>query len=100
MKSERQIEARLKREVEKRKGLCVKWTAPGTAGVPDRIVIWPDGRIHFVELKAEGKRENLSAVQKVFRKKLLDRACHYFVLASYEDIEKYMKEESNGVYTP
>lgn len=34
-------------------GLWLKFTSPGNAGVPDRIVILPNGSIFFVELKAE-----------------------------------------------
>lgn len=29
-----------------------KFTSPGTSGVPDRIFIFPDGRILFVEFKS------------------------------------------------
>ncbi len=45
------IEARLVREVKKRGGLCYKFVSPDNAGVPDRIVITPEGRTIFVELK-------------------------------------------------
>ena len=34
-------------------GLWLKFTSPGNAGVPDRIVVLPNGDIFFVELKAE-----------------------------------------------
>lgn len=37
--------------VRERGGLCYKFTSPGNPGVPDRIVIAPDGNIYFVELK-------------------------------------------------
>ncbi len=36
-------------------GLCLKFVSPGTAGVPDRIVLLPEGRLGFVEVKAPGK---------------------------------------------
>lgn len=50
---ESDIEARLVREVRKRGGLCYKFVSPGNNGVPDRIIITPDGRVYFVELKTE-----------------------------------------------
>jgi len=36
--------------------LALKWVSPSMAGVPDRIVIIPGGRVVFVELKAPGKK--------------------------------------------
>ncbi|MCB7085240.1 MULTISPECIES: VRR-NUC domain-containing protein [Gordonibacter] len=34
----------------------LKLTSPGNAGVPDRLVLFPDGTHALVELKAPGKR--------------------------------------------
>ena len=51
--TESQIEARLVRMVSERRGLCYKFVSPGNPGVPDRIVLTPDGRIYFIELKTE-----------------------------------------------
>lgn len=38
-----------------RGGLCEKWNA-GSAGWPDRIILLPDGKLGFVELKSPGKK--------------------------------------------
>ena len=48
---EKEIEAKLVKIVKKYGGLCLKWVCPGWAGVPDRIVLLPGGRVVFVELK-------------------------------------------------
>lgn len=48
---ERDIEEKLRRMVERRGGLCLKWVCPGWAGVPDRILLLPGGRVIFVETK-------------------------------------------------
>lgn len=53
---ERAIENRFRNEVQKRGGRALKFTSPGNRGVPDRIVILPEGRTVFVELKAPGKK--------------------------------------------
>ena len=37
-------------------GLCPKFVSPGTAGMPDRLLLLPGGRILFVEVKAPGKK--------------------------------------------
>ena len=48
---ERDIERALVGMVKRRGGLCLKWVCPGFAGVPDRIVLLPHGRVVFVEVK-------------------------------------------------
>jgi hypothetical protein len=52
---EKEIEEKLRREVKAMGGLALKFISPGLSGVPDRIVLLPEGRIAFVELKAPGK---------------------------------------------
>ena len=53
---ESKIENRLTKEIKKIGGIALKFTSPGVAGVPDRIVLLPHGKIIFVELKAPGKK--------------------------------------------
>ncbi len=52
---EQRIEQKLVKAVKAAGGLCLKFVSPGTAGVPDRIVLLPEGRLGFVEVKAPGK---------------------------------------------
>ena len=93
-KSEREIEAYLVKSVKNKNknGLCMKWTSPGNAGVPDRIVIVPGGDVYFVELKAEGKRENLSPLQRNFIDKLKNLNCDVRVIASFQEVDKFIEE--------
>ena len=91
-KSEREIETYLVKNVKNKNGLCMKWTSPGNAGVPDRIVIVPGGDIYFIELKAEGKRENLSPLQKNFIQKLKNLNCDVRVIASFQEVDKFIEE--------
>ena len=51
-------------------GLCYKFVSPGNRGVPDRLVITPDGCVFFVELKSQTGR--LSELQK-FQKSELEK---------------------------
>lgn len=68
MLRERDVERELKEAVEASGGLCYKWVSPGNNGVPDRIVILPNGEVCFVELKtATG---TVSPIQKVQIRKL------------------------------
>lgn len=56
------IERKLVTEVKKRGGLAVKFVSPGLDGVPDRLVLFPGGKMAFVELKAPGK--NMRPIQE------------------------------------
>lgn len=59
---EKTIENHLVKRVRAAGGMALKFVSPGTAGVPDRVVLLPGGRIVFVELKAPGKK--LSPLQQ------------------------------------
>lgn len=53
---EKDIEAKVCKYA-KNKGLLVyKFTSPARAACPDRMIINPDGKIWFIEFKAEGKK--------------------------------------------
>ena len=56
---EKQIEQALVKAVRKRGGIALKFVSPGMAGVPDRLVLFPGGRMAFVEVKAPGKKPRL-----------------------------------------
>lgn len=49
------VEKKFTEEVKKRGGLAVKFVSPGFNGVPDRLVLFPGGKMAFVELKAPGE---------------------------------------------
>lgn len=53
---EKEIEKKLVIEVKKRGGICPKWVCPSYDGMPDRIVLLPDRKFGFVEVKAPGKK--------------------------------------------
>lgn len=41
------VERHLREEAKKRNGLALKFVSPGMNGVPDRIVLMPDGKWHL-----------------------------------------------------
>lgn len=53
---EKYIENKLVTAVKKMGGICPKFVSPGFDGVPDRLVLLPQGKFAFVELKAKGKK--------------------------------------------
>jgi hypothetical protein len=54
--TEKRLEMKLREAVRRRGGLALKFVSPGNAGVPDRLILWPGGRLVFVELKAGGRK--------------------------------------------
>ena len=53
---ERDIEQKLVKAVKTAGGICPKLVSLGTDGMPDRIMLLPEGRIGFAEVKAPGKK--------------------------------------------
>lgn len=62
---ERDIERYLIKRVKQMGGKAYKWTSPGNVGVPDRIVLLPDGVILFVECKASGLKPRASQRKRI-----------------------------------
>lgn len=87
---EKDIERRLVRKVESRGGMCLKWVCPGWSGVPDRVVLLPEGRIVFVELKRP-KGGRMSAVQKWWAHKLVGLGFDYELIRSNEDLALFIR---------
>lgn len=53
---EKTIEQKLALAVRMRGGIAPKLVSPGFDGMPDRLVLLPDGKCGFVEVKAPGKK--------------------------------------------
>ena len=64
--------------------LCLKFESPGYAGVPDRIVLLPGGKVLFVELKRPGQHERVR--QKYVHDVL--RGLGFEVFASVSSLEQ------------
>ena len=87
---EKQIEKRLTEMVKERGGLCLKFTAPGMRGAPDRIVITPEGRVIFVELKTVSGR--LSKIQERVIRKLRECNADVRTLKGLNDVKRFIRE--------
>ena len=53
---EKTVEQKLVKAVKNRGGICPKLVCPGFDGMPDRLVLLPDGKVGFVEVKAPGEK--------------------------------------------
>ena len=70
-------------------GLALKFVSPGYDGVPDRIVLFPGGRIAFVEVKAPGK--TLRPLQVRRKRQLESLGFKVYVLDAAEQIDEILK---------
>lgn len=84
------LERRLVREVERIGGRALKFVSPGHRGVPDRIVILPDGQIAFVEMKAPGKP--LEPLQEKWKRTLTGMGHRHYKIDSIDDIDAFTTE--------
>lgn len=87
---EKVIERHLAVAVKKLGGMAVKFVSPGLAGVPDRIILLPDGKMAFVELKAPGRR--LRALQEKRKKQLEALEFSVYVIDRLEQIGGMLDE--------
>jgi hypothetical protein len=86
---EKDIEKYLRESIKQAGGECLKWVSPGTAGVPDRIVICPDGRIAFVELKRPFEKPR--PVQRVVLRRLYHLGCRVVVMDNRKSVEGFIR---------
>ena len=87
---EKEVEKFLVREVKKIGGISFKFISPGNAGVPDRIVILPNGRVVFVELKTD--KGKLTKLQELQIKKISDLGADVRVLRGIEGVKEFINE--------
>lgn len=87
---EQTIENRLVKEVEKLGGLCWKFISPGVAGVPDRLVLLPNGKLIFIELKAPGQKAR--KLQEYRHKKLRKLGFRVEIIDSLEGVKRFINE--------
>lgn len=79
-KSEREIEASFKARMEKAGCLVLKLVCPGNAGVPDRLILLPNGLAFFAEIKKFGAKPR--PLQAAVHKKLLKQGFVVMVIDS------------------
>lgn len=86
---ESKIENKLKIKIENIGGKCLKFVSPGTAGVPDRICLFPGGRVLFVETKAPGKKPR--PLQEKRHRELRQLGFKVLVIDTEDKIEEMLK---------
>lgn len=81
---ERNIEQFFRNAVKEHGGLALKFTSPGFDGMPDRLVLFPGGRIAFAEIKAPGRKPR--PVQAARHALLRDLGFRVYVIDSKDKV--------------
>ena len=89
MASEKTLEKKLRQQVDKLGGKCLKWASPYYTGMPDRVILLPGGNIIFVELK--GARNKLTDLQSERMKMLKALGFATAVVDGEQALDKLME---------
>ena len=91
---EKRIEQKLMMEVRRCGGMALKFISPSYSGMPDRLILLPDGKVAFVEVKAPGKKPRPLQIKR--REMLRKLGFRVFVLDAASDILMILKEVMEG----
>lgn len=87
---EKTIEMQLVKTVKQMGGKAVKFMSPGLDGMPDRLVLLPNGKMAFAEVKAPGKKPR--ALQLARHEMLRRLGFKVYVLDSTIKIQEILDE--------
>lgn len=84
------VEIKLRDATKERGGIALKFTSPGLAGVPDRLIILPSGKYAFVEVKRPGGKTR--PIQKIRHRQLRNLGCKVYILDHPDNIMEVLDE--------
>lgn len=88
--SEKLIERKLVQKVNSVGGMCIKLLTYQLTGLPDRMCLFPGGRVAFVELKTTGKKPR--KIQEVIHNKLRALGFRVEVIDTTEGIIDFIND--------
>lgn len=91
---EKRIEQKLMMEVRRCGGMALKFVSPSYSGMPDLLILLPDGKVAFVEVKAPGKKPRPLQIKR--HEMLRKLGFRVFVLDAASDILMILKEVMEG----
>lgn len=87
--NEKKIEKKLRVEIEKLGGLAIKLQSQYYTGLPDRMILMPQGRISFAEIKTTGKKT--TARQAIVHGELRDLGFKVEVIDDEASLQKFLE---------
>lgn len=85
---EAELERKICEYVRRLGGRAFKFVSPGAPGVPDRLCVFPGGRLIFIEVKRPGRKDGLSVQQKKIIGWLRKLGCTVWVINDYETFRR------------
>ena len=84
--SEKDLEARLRKEIEELGGMALKLSSQMHRGLPDRLILMPGGLTFFAEIKSTGERP--TRLQKHCHQQLRELGFEVYVIDRTTELEK------------
>ena len=91
IESEKLLERKLTKWIKNLGGLCIKLLATHFTGLPDRMILLPEGKIFFCEVKTTGKKP--TAIQRRVHDTIRALGFRVHVVDCSEDLELMIKNE-------
>lgn len=86
---ESDVEAYLVKCVEARGGIAEKFSSPNRRSVPDRLISWPEGIVHFIECKAPGQDPTGAQERDHIRRRQMGFVVE--VVDTFEAVDEYLE---------
>ncbi len=91
---EKDIEQYFRTQLRRRGAMALKFVSPGLAGVPDRVVLIPGGRVVFAEIKAPGKKPR--PLQKAVFDRMARLGHPVYLIDSRKAVADFIREVMPG----
>ena len=91
--TEKSLDRLLRDKVKSLGGWSLKLETSFISGIPDRLLLFPGGRVAFAEIKTPGEKPR--AIQKAIIKKLIKMGFDVYIVDSPEVINQIIKEYGN-----
>ena len=88
--SEKLVERKLVEAVKVNNGLCIKLLCDYLTGLPDRLCLFPNGKIAFVELKTTGQKPR--RIQLFMHEKLKALGFRVEVIDTVEGVINFVED--------
>ena len=92
--SEKSVERKLVELVKINNGMCIKLLCDQLIGLPDRLCLFPNHKIAFVETKTTGQKPK--RIQAYMHKKLRALGFRVEVIDSIEGVEQFINSVIYG----
>ena len=88
--NEKLLEKKLRESVKKLGGIALKFTSPFYTGMPDRIILMPNSKTYFAEMKTTGKKATPLQLERI--KMLTGLGFDAKVIDSQESLNQFLKD--------